>query len=228
MNSYEFFLARVHYSYLNVAVGFVSIVALGSLIRSWNRGSISIFLILLGFYLCEVLALFIGSEITPEIGNFWFYNVIQIPELGITLVYFVNKVPYYKRRRYYWIAYFIFLNYHLITLSFITGWNELDLYAITIMTAIVGIVALDYLYHQVIDLSINPLEEPAVWFAFATVIFNLASIPIVSLFSVIQSSYNASFNTFWSINDFIYSLWYIISAIGLLWINRQKMFSLLL
>lgn len=221
MNPIDHFLISIHYYSPISLFSFLAVVILGLIMRVWNRQAMEIYLILVGFYLVDVFAWVISYTFPIEIGNRWYYNIIQAPQIGIKLFYFSEKLKSEKRRKAYSRIYYFFIIAHLLITSLGIGWLELDVYTIVPMTAIVGIVALDYLRDKFDEVSANPYILPAFWFAFATMISDLGSVPVTSLYLRLEHSNMHLANQIWHINDVVYGLWFLITAFGLIWINRK-------
>lgn len=222
MNPLNEFLITTHYYSLVDKIAFVSILASACIIRNWNRELLIVFLIISGFYFVELLASAVNYFVPPEIGNAWFYNIVQVPELGITLWYFVHRLDSQKRRFAYRVIFLAFFVMHLIITIFVIGWSNLDVYALVPMTTITAVAALEYLYELLDNVQLNPTGQIAFWFAFATVFSNFSSVPITSLYLKI-STYDAVLaNRIWNINDVVYGIWFIITAFGLIWISRKR------
>lgn len=225
MNSIEQFLLSTHYYSPTTLIGFIVVMGLAVWIKNWDLEALHIFLILAAFYYLEVRAVFIKYIVPSDVGNLWYYNIIQIPQLWVTLFFFVSKLASIRKRRVYYFIYILFFFIHIVILTFFLSWLILDIYAIVPMMAVTGVAAIDFLRHTLNDVKINPFMRATFWFAFATAISNLGSVPITSLYLKI-SSYDMNLGSrIWRFNDVLYSLWFLLTAIGILWINKRKTLS---
>lgn len=221
MNPIDQFLITTHYKSLISLIAFIVVVGLGAIIRNWLRQSMEIYLILIGFYLSDIIAALIGHIMPYGVGNGWYYNIIQVPQLGVTLFFFISKLRADGRRKTYATIYFLFIISHLVMTSVVNGWLQMDLYTLVPMTAVVGIAALDLLRETLDDVGLNPFMLPAFWFAFATLISNLGSVPVTSLYLRLSQTDLLLATRILQINDIVYGLWFLITAFGLIWINRK-------
>lgn len=221
MNSVELFLAFVHYYSPISSIAFVSVMCLAGSVRDWSRERLEIYLIIFSFYLIDVTAFLIATKLPIDISNRWFYNIMQIPQLGVVLFYFSRKLISQRRRKTYTILYYIFFITHISMATFIYGWLQLDVYILVPMTAIVGVVALDYIREMLDDVTHKPLYNPAFWFAIATTISYLGSVPVTSLYFRLEESNMDLALRIWHINDVVYASWFLIITVGLLWTHKQ-------
>ena len=221
MNPLGEFLVHTHYYSLVDKIAFVVIVILPVWIRNWDREALSVYLILFGFYMLEISATAVVYIVPVEVGNSWFYNIIQVAQLGITLYYFSDKLKSKRHKYFFHLTYILFLISHISITTLIAGWLQLDIFALVPMTAIVGLAALDFLRESLAEVEDRPIYSPVFWFACATVISNFGSVPITSLYFRIASFDIGLANQIWHINDVLYGLWFLIPAIGLVWISRK-------
>lgn len=221
MNPIDYSLTTVHYYSPISSAAFVLVMLMGGFMRKWTRAGLEIYFIVYCFYLLDIAATFIAYNLPNDVSNRWFYNVIQVPQLGVMLFYFTSKLQSENRRKVYTIAYYLFICVHLIMTTIVNGWLQLNVYALVPMTAIVGLAAFECLRETIDDISINPFTLPFFWFAFATAVSYFGSVPVTSLYFRLEQSAPDLANRIWNINDIVYGLWFIITAFGLIWINRK-------
>ena len=120
----------------------------------------------------------------------------------------------------------ICISVHILNISFFQGIRYIATYSYLTLQAVNAIVAFYYLKDQMDSSDRHPSLNVLNWFAAATLIDHITSIPITATLSQDMIGFAdrryASF--LFSIMSFVYGCWYLIISAGIIW-NKTALSS---
>lgn len=161
-----------------------------------------------------------------SIETSWTFNLICMPLTWMIVKLFTDNLS--DKSNVKLISYIsaIFLLVHILNISFFQGIRYIATYTYLILQAINAIVAFYYLKDQMDNSDTHPSLNLLNWFAAATVIDHITSIPITATLAQNMIGFTDERYTgfLYNIMSFVYGCWYLIISAGIIW-NKTALSS---
>lgn len=169
-----------------------------------------------------IIFLYAGADFTAsimaayKIHNLWFYSIVLIPQLLLVTYALTYKLADHRKRKFLFLVSILIAISHCVNIIFFQGMETLNTYTYIPGNTWISVCAFLYLKEQIEKLEINPFEHLFTWFALATMIDHVGSIPILLTLSwpVFNEITSAGLVVF---NQGLYMFWYLIISFGLIW-----------
>lgn len=170
---------------------------------------------------------YIGSHFSIlRIETSWTFNLICMLLTWMIVKLFTENLKNLRIvKRIIYIT-LICIFFHILNISFYQGIRYIATYTYLILQALNAIVAYIYLKDQMDSSDLHPSLNLLNWFAAATVIDHITSIPITATLSqdMIGFTDKRYTNFLLTIMTFVYGCWYLIISAGIIW-NKTALSS---
>jgi hypothetical protein len=161
-----------------------------------------------------------------KIETSWTYNILCMPLSWMIVLLFTQNLTKSKHVKTIKKIALIFILIHISNILFFQGIRYIATYTYLILQTINAVVSYYYLKDQMDNSDKHPSMNLLNWFAAATVIDHITSIPITATLSQDMIGFAdrryASF--LYSIMSFVYGCWYLIIGAGIIW-NKTALSS---
>lgn len=156
----------------------------------------------------------------------WTFNIICMPLTWAIVKLFTSKLTDKRNVKRILLLTISCILVHILNLAFLQGIRYIATYTYLILQAMNAVVAFYYLKDQMDSTDSHPSLNVLNWFAAATLIDHITSIPITATLSQDMISFtNATYVTFLiKIMTFVYGCWYLIISAGIIW-NKTALSS---
>lgn len=163
---------------------------------------------------------------TAKIETAWTYNILCMPLSWMIIILFTKNLTNTKYVQKIKTITIIFITIHIFNIIFFQGIRYIATYTYLILQAINAVVSYYYLKDQMDNSDKHPSMNLLNWFAAATLIDHITSVPITATLSQDMIGFAdrryASF--LFSIMSFVYGCWYLIISAGIIW-NKTALSS---
>jgi hypothetical protein len=161
-----------------------------------------------------------------KIETAWTYNILCMPLSWMIILLFTKNLITTKHIQKIKTITIIFIVIHIFNILFFQGIRYIATYTYLILQAINAFVSYYYLKDQMDNSDKHPSMNLLNWFAAATVIDHITSIPITATLSQDMIGFtDKKYTTFlFSIMSFVYGCWYLIISAGIIW-NKTALSS---
>ncbi len=161
-----------------------------------------------------------------KIETSWTFNLICMPLTWMIVKLLTDNLSDKKFIKLFRYITIICISVHILNISFFQGIRYIATYSYLTLQAVNAIVAFYYLKDQMDSSDRHPSLNVLNWFAAATLIDHITSIPITATLSQDMIGFAdrryASF--LFSIMSFVYGCWYLIISAGIIW-NKTALSS---
>lgn len=161
-----------------------------------------------------------------KIETSWTFNLICMPLTWMIIKIFTDNLSDKKHVKLIRTFTIICILIHVINICVFQGIRYIATYSYLILQAINAVIAFYYLKNQMDNTDEHPSLNLLNWFAAATLIDHITSIPISATLSQDMIGFtDKKYTTFlFSIMSFVYGCWYLIISAGIIW-NKTALSS---
>ena len=210
--------------------------------RPWLHGSTYFFVFVVVLFLKRLN--FIGRQLSfiviiyaihnllcshlafSKIETSWTFNLICMPLTWMIVKLLTDNLSNKRHIKLIRNTTIICIFIHVLNISYFQGIRYIATYTYLILQAMNAVVAFYYLKDQMDSTDGHPSLNVLNWFAAATLIDHITSIPITATLSQDMIGFtNAKYVTFLiKIMTFVYGCWYLIISAGIIW-NKTALSS---
>jgi hypothetical protein len=161
-----------------------------------------------------------------RIETSWTFNLICMPLTWMIVKLFTDDLSDKRNIKLIKSATVLCIFIHVLNISFFQGIRYIATYTYLILQAMNAVVAFYYLKDQMDNSDSHPSLNIINWFAAATLIDHITSIPITATLSQDMIGFaDPKYVTFLiKIMTFVYGCWYLIISAGIIW-NKTALSS---
>lgn len=205
---------------ITLILGFITLLTIIPFWRKLNRDE---------KYLCALPILYFITDTICDLAsyfqwygnnNLWIYNRILLPVYIFSLYsyYRIIKTPHFKRI----IIIFILLFsadhiYFLITPGHFFELNSIGLGSVLLF---MGLVSYFHLFEHATTKDESIFNDLLILFSAISLIYNVGRVPVTTIGFWVSSVSDATLYKLYTINDILYSLWYIVIIVSLFKIKK--------
>jgi len=220
MSNFSNFFISTHVSNPPILSGFVYLLALFGFRPKFGKEQLFVICLPLVYYLIDLKAASI-TYFNEGAFNLKFYNWALLFEIPITIFVFYSWANPLIRRIII-VSIFAFVVLHIINLSFWQTGYVVASFTIVPGQLLQAVFAYLFLL-DIIDKSQVRLDNDfRIWFATSLFITVSASLPITAMVSYLNYVNTDLADKLYVLNDVMYSAWFLLLTIGLLWIKKTQ------
>jgi len=152
-----------------------------------------------------------------KMHNLWFYNLMLFPQFIMVITLLIKNLYSRKLQLVLLTGGALLILFHTINLLFLQGIHDFNNFTYIPAAAWMAVCAFFYLREQMEISEESPFDKLLTWFAFAMLIDQVGSIPILSVLGwtdYIQTQHAAKL---WDVVELLYTFWYLLILLGLVW-----------